>query len=100
LGSRGSLVVLGLIVSFCFSTSSGFSREYGKEEKNKVVQVKMDKEQFSMAEKVLANNESKLMNIPGVVGVGIGLTEKTAAISMPLSTTRTCDIRRKSSTCV
>lgn len=37
--------------------------------------MKANDEQVRSAEQALANNEAKLMSIPGVVGVGMGLTE-------------------------
>jgi hypothetical protein len=36
----------------------------------------VEKDTLRMAEEVLAANEAKLLSIPGVVGVGIGLTEQ------------------------
>jgi hypothetical protein len=36
----------------------------------------VDKQAFRRAEAVLANHETELLTIPGVVGVGIGLTEQ------------------------
>jgi hypothetical protein len=36
----------------------------------------VEKEALRMAEEVLATNAAKLMRIPGVVGVGMGLTEQ------------------------
>lgn len=48
------------------------SQQYWKEKRG----IKVHKEQLRIAEEVLANNEAKLMSIQGVVGVGIGLTEK------------------------
>ena len=35
----------------------------------------VEKDALRMAEEVLAANEAKLMGIPGVIGVGMGLTE-------------------------
>jgi len=49
-----------------------FSQQYGREKKG----TKVDEGQLLRAEKVLASNEAKLMGVPGVVGVGMGLTEK------------------------
>lgn len=37
--------------------------------------MKLNDKQLRTAEKVLGNNEAKLMSIPGVIGVGMGLTE-------------------------
>src|SRR5215475_11858066 len=36
----------------------------------------VEKDALRMAEEVLAANQAKLMSIPGVVGVGMGLTEQ------------------------
>jgi hypothetical protein len=65
--------MLALLISLCFGVSLVFSQ--GCERGGKETQMKVDKEQLR-AERVLAENESKLMSIPGVVGVGMGLTEK------------------------
>ena len=67
-------VLLVLFISLCFSVSLIFSQ--GCKKRGKEDQMKVDEEQLRIAEEVLASNESKLMNIPGVVGVGMGLTEK------------------------
>jgi hypothetical protein len=37
---------------------------------------KVDKDALRMAEEVLTTNTAKLMSIPGVVGVGMGVTEQ------------------------
>jgi hypothetical protein len=39
-------------------------------------QRKVEKDALRMAEKVLAANQATLLSIPGVVGVGMGLTEQ------------------------
>jgi gas vesicle protein len=52
------------------------SNEHREKGKDKVAETQMDKKRLSRAEEALAKNESKLMSIPGVVGVGVGLTEK------------------------
>lgn len=39
-------------------------------------QTPMDPKQLHKVEKTLADHEARLMHIPGVVGVGIGLTEQ------------------------
>jgi hypothetical protein len=61
-----SLILLGI------GSVLVFSQQYGNEKKG----TKVDEGQFGRAEKVLAQNEAKLMGIPGVVAVGMGLTEK------------------------
>jgi len=65
-------VVLVLLISLGFGAVLVFSQQYGREKRG----IKVDKEELRIVEEVLANNEAKLMSIPGVVGVGIGLTEK------------------------
>jgi hypothetical protein len=60
------LILLGLGVVFVFS------QQYGREKRG----TKVNQEELRIAEKVLASNEAKLMGIPGVVGVGMGLTER------------------------
>jgi hypothetical protein len=49
-----------------------FSHQDGKQKRGS----KVTKEQFRRAEKVLAAQEARLLSLPGVVGVGIGMTEK------------------------
>jgi hypothetical protein len=49
-----------------------FSQKSGREKRD----GKVAKEQFRRAEKVLAAQEAKLLSLPGVVGVGIGMTKK------------------------
>jgi hypothetical protein len=57
-----------------FSVSVVSSQQHG--EGDKKTSLRVDKRQLHVAEKVLATHEADLMSIPGVVGVGIGLTEK------------------------
>jgi hypothetical protein len=62
-----------LLISLCFSASVVFSGQW--QDKDQGTPMKMNDEQLRNAEKALANHEAKLMGIPGVVGVGMGLTE-------------------------
>jgi hypothetical protein len=39
-------------------------------------QRKVEKEALRMAEEVLAANQAKLLSMPGVIGIGMGLTEQ------------------------
>ena len=68
------LLMLALIVSFFFSASLIISGGCKQTDEEKEMEV--DKGQLGIAERVLADNEAKLMSIPGVVAVGLGLTEE------------------------
>ncbi|HEX3036642.1 MAG TPA: hypothetical protein VHT73_16225 [Thermodesulfobacteriota bacterium] len=68
------LLMLALIVSFFFSASLVISG--GCKQTDEENEMKVDKGRLGIAEKVLANNESKLMSIPGVVAVGLSLTKE------------------------
>ena len=68
------LGVLALMSSLSFSVSVVSSQQHGKGDQK--TSLRVDKGQLHVAEKVLATHEAELMSIPGVVGVGIGLTEK------------------------
>src|SRR5262245_23415209 len=57
-----------------FSVSVVSSQQHG--EGDKKTSVRVNKRQLHVAEKVLATHKADLMSIPGVVGVGIGLTAK------------------------
>ena len=65
-------VLLGLLISLGLGAVLVFSQQHEREKKG----TKVDEGQFGRAEKVLAENEAKLMGVPGVVAVGMGLTEK------------------------
>lgn len=67
---RYSVTILALVILLgCGSVSSQQYENAGK-------RLKVDEEKLREAEKVLADHKDKLMEIPGVVGIGIGLTEK------------------------
>jgi hypothetical protein len=61
-----------LLISMGPSGVSVFSDQDGREKRGS----KVTKEQFRRAEKVLAAHEARLLSLPGVVGVGIGMTKK------------------------
>ncbi|HEX3033841.1 MAG TPA: hypothetical protein VHT73_01750 [Thermodesulfobacteriota bacterium] len=68
------LLALVLIVSFFSGASLVISEGCRQIDEGK--EMKVHKEQLHTAERVLANNEAKLMSVPGVVAVGLGLTEE------------------------
>jgi len=70
--NKRRVALFGLLILLGLGMVLAFSQQYGKEKKG----TKIDEEQLRRAEKVLASNEAKLMGIPGVVAVGMGLTEK------------------------
>jgi hypothetical protein len=70
--NKRRVALLGLLILLGLGPVLAFSQQYGREKKG----TKMDEGQLRRAEKVLASNEAKLMGVPGVVGVGMGLTEK------------------------
>ena len=70
--NRRSIALFGLLILLGLGAMFAFSQQYGREKKG----AKVDEGQLRRAEQVLASNEAKLMGMPGVVGVGMGLTEK------------------------
>ena len=70
--NKRSVALFGLLILLGLGGVLAFSQQYGREKKGS----KLDERQLRTAEKVLASNEAKLMGMPGVVGVGMGLTEK------------------------
>ena len=66
-------MLVTLIILHCGVALVG-SQGYGGQGKEGQRQV--NKEALRMAEEVLATNAAKLMSIPGVVGVGMGLAEQ------------------------
>ena len=70
--NRRKVALFGLLILLGLGAVLAFSQQYGREKKGTAV----DEGQLTRAEKVLASNEAKLMGVPGVVGVGMGLTEK------------------------
>ena len=69
---RRRIALFGILILLGFGAVLAFSQQYGREKKG----TKVDEGQLTRAEKVLASNEAKLMAVPGVVAVGMGLTEK------------------------
>jgi hypothetical protein len=65
-------IAMMLLVSMGLGGISVFSQQDSKENKGS----KAAKERFRNAEKVLATHEAKLLSLPGVVGVGMGMTKK------------------------
>jgi hypothetical protein len=65
-------IILVILLSSGFMIISVFAQRYEGENTGGGV----SKEKLLTATEVLANNEAKLMRMPGVVGVGIGLTEE------------------------
>jgi hypothetical protein len=65
-------VLIGLLIALGLGAVLVFSQQYESEKEV----TKVDEGQLGKAEKVLAQNEAKLMGIPGVVAVAMGLTEK------------------------
>jgi hypothetical protein len=70
--NRRRITLFGILILLGVGAVLAFSQQYGGEKKR----TNVDEGQLRRAEKVLASNEAKLMGIPGVVGVGMGLTEK------------------------
>ena len=65
------VALFGLLFLLSLGAVLAFSQQYGREKNT----TQVDEPQLRKAEKVLASNEAKLMALPGVVGVGMGLTE-------------------------
>jgi hypothetical protein len=61
-----------ILISLGLDLVPAFSLEREQEKYSK----RMNKAQLRVAQGVLAKNQTKLMSIPGVVGVGIGSTKK------------------------
>lgn len=70
--NRRRVALFGLLILLSLGAVLAFSQQFRREKKG----TKVDEGQLRRAEKVLASNEAKLMGVPGVVGVGMGLTEK------------------------
>jgi hypothetical protein len=69
---RKRIAMLAVLILLGIGLVLVYSQEYGREKKG----TKVDEGQLGRAEKVLAQNEAKLMGVPGVVAVGMGLTEQ------------------------
>jgi hypothetical protein len=63
-----SLVLIAMFSAF-YATSA-FSQAFSAKRA-----IQMDKTETQKAQAALAKHEATLMNVPGVVGVGIGMTE-------------------------
>jgi hypothetical protein len=63
----GPLIVLGVVAALVFSHRYGSGSQTDR---------RIDEKALQTASAVLARHEAELMSAPGVVGVGLGLTEK------------------------
>jgi hypothetical protein len=63
----GPLIVLGIVAALVFSHRYGSGSQTDR---------RIDEKELQTASAVLARHEAELMSAPGVVGVGLGLTEK------------------------
>ena len=74
-----SFVLVAMLIGFC--ADSTFSQAFSAKGP-----IKMDNAEIQKAQAALAKHEATLMDVPGVVGVGIGMTEtgKDAAIHVYL----------------
>jgi len=61
-------VLVAMLIGFCID--SVFSQTSSAKEA-----MEVDNAELQKAQAVLAKHEAMLMNVPGVVGVGVGLTE-------------------------
>jgi hypothetical protein len=71
-GKRILLMIVGPLIGLGVATVLVFSQPYGSGQTD----ARIDEEELHIASEVLARNEAQLMSVPGVVGVGLGLTEK------------------------
>jgi hypothetical protein len=65
----GLLIALGILLSL------GSAVVFSQRDASEKEALKLDEGQLEKAEKVRAENESRLLAVPGVVGVGVGATE-------------------------
>jgi hypothetical protein len=66
------LKIVGLLIVLGVAAALVFSQRYGSGQAD----VRIDEKELQMASEALARHEAELMSVPGVVGVGLGLTEK------------------------
>src|SRR5262245_48910376 len=72
-----ALAVLILGLSLCFTVNTVFSQE-----ENSGPGARLSDGELRLAAEVQRSHEAQLFSIPGVVGVGIGLTEGKDALAL------------------